>query len=66
MVSWLSSYLLRLGDSVVVVPSQMVLAPEMEATGFVVTSYHIAEGGDTQLVDVWVNVKVADPAELFR
>lgn len=39
------------GYSVVVVPSQMVLAPEMEAIGFVFT-VTTAEGGETQLVDV--------------
>lgn len=44
-----------------VVPSQMVLAPEIEATGFELT-VTIAEGGDTQLVEVCVKVKVADPA----
>jgi len=44
----------------VVLPSQIVLAPEIAATGFELT-VTIADGGETQLVDVWVKVKNADP-----
>lgn len=48
------------GESVVVVPSQILLEPNMDTEGFKLTCTG-AEGSETQLVDPCVNVNVAEP-----